>query len=96
MLTTHLKRFNARKLSDVTRNDMVTLHGTIGKSTPYRANRVVALLRKMFNLAKDWGLFMGDNPATRIQIFKEVSLDRFLRPDELPRFYAALADEPDI
>lgn len=96
MLATHLKDFCARKLSDITRNDVVLLHGSIGTSAPYRANRVVALLRKMFNLAKDWGLFAGENPATRIQFFKEVSRDRFLHPDELPRVFAAIAEEPDI
>jgi integrase len=96
MLAMHLKEFRARKLSDITRNDVVVLHGTIGKTAPYRANRVVALLRKMFNLAKDWGLMSGDNPATRIQFFKEVSRDRFLHPDELPRFFAAIAEESDI
>ncbi len=59
MLATHLTEFRARKLSDITRNDVVVLHAQIGKSAPYRANRVVALLRKMFNLAKDWGLYVG-------------------------------------
>jgi integrase len=96
MLTMHLKEFRARKLLDITRNDIVLLHAGIGRSAPYRANRVVALLRKMFNLAKDWGLMLGDNPATRIQFFKEVSRDRFLHPDELPRVFAAIAEEPDI
>ena len=80
----HLKEFRARKLTDITRNDIVVLHAEIGRSAPYRANRVVALLRKMFNLAKDWGLMSGDNPATRIQFFKEVSRDRFLRPGRAP------------
>ncbi len=96
MLAMHLTEFRARKLSDITRNDIVVLHGAIGKTAPYRANRVVALLRKMFNLAKDWGLFAGENPATRIQFFKEVSRDRFLHPDELPRVFAAIAEESDI
>ena len=96
MLATHLIEFRARKLSDISRNDIVVLHGEIGKSAPYRANRVVALLRKMFNLAKDWGLMSGNNPATRIQFFKEVSRDRFLHPDELPRVFAAIAEESDI
>jgi len=29
----------------------------------------MALIRKMFNLARDWGLHDGENPATRIQMF---------------------------
>lgn len=39
---------------------------------------LVALLRKMFSLARDWGLYLGENPATRIQFFREDSRDRRL------------------
>lgn len=95
MLATHLNVLRTRKLTDITRNDVARLHGRIGETTPYRANRVVALLRKMFNLAKDWGLYHGGNPATRIQFFRETSRDRFVQPDELPRLFAAIADEPN-
>src|SRR5207247_7209918 len=57
--------------------------------------RVVALLRKMFNLARDWGLYDGENPATRIQMFREESRDRFVQPEELPRLFQAIAEESD-
>ena len=62
---------------------------------PLSRQRLVALLRKMFNLARDWGLYAGENPATRIQIFREESRDRFLQPDELPRVFPAIAEEAD-
>ncbi len=55
MLETHLKVFRPRKLTDINRNDVARLHGKIREIAQYRANRVVALLRKMFNLARDWG-----------------------------------------
>jgi integrase len=55
----------------------------------------VALLRKMFNLARDWGLHAGENPATRIQMFREESRDRFVQPEELPRLFQAIAEEAD-
>ena len=48
----------------------------------------------MFNLAKDWGLYQGDNPATRIAFFKEES--RFVQPEELPRLFRAIAEEPNV
>jgi len=95
MLETHLKLFRTRKLADISRNEIAQLHGKIGETAPYRANRLVALLRRMFNLAKDWGLFCGENPATRILFFKEEQRDRFLQPDELPRVFAALKEEPN-
>ena len=95
MLSTHLAVFRTRKLTDLNRNDVARLHMQVGETTPYRANRLVALLRKMFNLARDWGLYAGDNPATRIQFFREESRDRFVQPEELPRLFLAIAEETD-
>jgi integrase len=96
MLTTHLTLFRTRKLTDITRNDVARLHAIIGETAPYRANRLVALLRKMFNLAKDWGLYHGDNPATRIAFFREESRDRFVQPEEFPRLFQAITEEPNL
>jgi integrase len=96
MLDTHLLVFRTRKLTDLSRNDIARLHAKIGAMAPYRANRLVALLRKMFNLAQDWGLYVGENPATRIQLFREESRDRFVQPDELPRLFQAIAEEPNL
>jgi len=95
MLETHLAVFRTRKLTDLNRNEVARLHAKVGETAPYRANRVVALLRKMFNLARDWGLSTGENPATRIQFFKEESRDRFVQPEELPRLFQAIAEEAD-
>jgi integrase len=95
MLHTHLVVFRTRKLADINRNDVARLHAQVGETAPYRANRIVALLRKMFNLARDWGLYAGDNPATRIQFFREESRDRFVQPEELPRLFQAIAEEAD-
>ena len=94
MLQTHLAVFRTRKLTDLSRNDVARLHATVGATVPYRANRLVALLRKMFNLARDWGLYAGENPATRVQFFGEESRDRFVQPQELPRLFQAIAEEP--
>jgi integrase len=95
MLHTHLLIFRTRKLTDLNRNDVARLHAKVGETAPYRANRLVALLRKMFNLARDWGLHAGENPATRIQMFREESRDRFVQPEELPRLFRAIAEEAD-
>lgn len=95
MLHTHLLVLRTRKLTDLNRNDVARLHAKVGATAPYRANRLVALLRKMFNLARDWGLYAGENPATRIQMFREESRDRFVQPEELPRLFQAIAEEAD-
>ena len=85
-----------RRLSDLSRRDVAELHAKLGReSGHYAANRALALLRAIFNLARTWGLHSGDNPATGIRAFREEKRDRFLRPEELRRAFAAIAQEPD-
>lgn len=57
-----------------------------GKGT---ANRVVALLSKMFNCAETWGL-CDRNPAQGIKKYPEQRKDRFLNLDEVGRLLKAL------
>lgn len=90
-----LKPWAGRKLSAIKKSDVQALHARIGrKNGHYAANRVLALLRAMFNKAGDMG-YLGPNPAVGIQRFKEVARDRFLTGDELPAFFAALNAEPN-
>lgn len=98
MFKTYLTGWKSRKLSSITRQDVTALHGEIGeKNGHYCANRVVALLRKMFNLAvHSWGVSTQDNPATRIELFREETRDRFIHPDELPRLMESLKQEPNL
>jgi len=91
-----LNDWRPRRLSTIARADITTRHaeiGAVGHKT--LANRIVALVRTMFNLAFDWGVHPGPNPASRIKFFKEVKRDRFVRPDELPRLWKALQNEPN-
>lgn len=53
------------------------------------ANRVVALLSKMFERAEAWGL-RKNNPARRIEKYKENPKKRFLNGEELTRLHGAL------
>ncbi len=87
--------WKSRRLSDISRDDVRQLHARISTDAPYRANRVLALLRKMFNLAKTWDVFTGDNPVVGIIANKERSRDRHLSPDELKRVLASIDAEPD-
>ena len=41
-------------------------------STPYSANRTLALLSRLFNVAEAWGMRdMGSNPCKHVERFKE-------------------------
>ena len=60
------------------------------------ANRLVELLGRMYELARQWGYVPEDhhNPAPGIKPFKETRRDRFVRADELPRLAQAIDAEP--
>ena len=92
MFNKHLSKWANRKLSDIKKTDIQRLHSKIGQTAPYAANRVLALIQTMFNFAHDWG-FDKPNPAKGIKKFKERSRDRFLEPDELPKFFLSLTEE---
>lgn len=88
-------RWSARRLSTIRKTDVQALHARLGqKHGKYQANRVLALVRAMFNKADGMG-WRGDNPAKGIERFAEESRDRFLLPAEMPRFFEALNAEPN-
>ena len=83
------------KVSEVTFSDIDGLHRKITKrGRPYRADRVVALLSKMFNLAIRWG-WRSDNPATGIERNPEPKRDRYLSGTELTALTKALSSHSD-
>ncbi len=86
-------KFFGKRISQITKSDVRKLHATIGKEHGiYQANKVLSRIKAVFNKAIEWE-WQGTNPANRIRKFKETSRDRFLQPDELPRFLAALEAE---
>ena len=88
----YLEGWKNRKLSSIDRSDAKALHATVGRDNGhYAANRMLALLVTMFNYAAELG-HKGQNPAMKIKRFKEQSRARFLRPDEMESFSAAVGD----
>jgi integrase len=61
--------------------------------TPYRANRVLALLSKMFSLAVRWGMRL-DNPCKGVERYPEQKRTRYLSADEFKRLSLALEAYP--
>jgi len=91
----YLKPWARRRLSSIKKADVQALHARLGRRNGrYAANRAVALLRAVFNKAADLG-WNGPNPCTGVRMFRERARDRFLKPDELPRFFRALEEEPN-
>ena len=83
----------ARRLSTIRAADVAALHARLGQACgPYAANRAIELLRAAWNFGVRSQELAAPNPCRAITRFKEQSRDRFLRADELQRFFAALAD----
>lgn len=85
-----LPKLGKRKVAEVQARDIAALHAGM-KATPYRANRVLALLSKMFSLATAWG-WRGDNPVKGIERFAEAHRERWLSDEELRRLMNVLAE----
>jgi len=96
MLNNHLHKWHSRKLRTITRQEIATLHIQLGKVHPYQANRLLALIRRMFNLGKSWGLFDAENPAVGVEPFAEMKRDRFVQPEELPRLLEVIQEEENV
>lgn len=88
----HLSALKARKLSAITHDDLKRLHRTIGRESPYQANRLLALLSKIYSVA---GIASEKNPRRGIRKFPEQERERFLDGDEVGRFLKVLNAAPD-
>ena len=86
-----LPALGKKKLSDVSRADVAKLHHSL-RASPYQANRVLAVLSKMMNLAERWSLRPdASNPCRHVEKFREIKRERMLSPDEFGRLGDALA-----
>jgi len=84
------------RLARVTRRMVSQLHVELGAERGHRtANRVLQLLRIVFRKAIEWDCYEGENPATGVRRFPEYQRERFLLPDELPKFAAALVADAE-
>ena len=85
-----IPQFGALKLKAIERKDVAAFHQSMA-DTPYAANRHLALLSKMMNLAEEWGLRPEfSNPCRHISKFKEQKRERFLFPEEIQRLWFGL------
>jgi integrase len=79
-------------VKQVSRRTIENLHLQLEK-TPYQANRVLALLSKMFSLATAWE-WRDDNPIKGIERFQEEKRDRWLDKVESRQLWEVLESYP--
>lgn len=77
------------KVAAVRYADIEALHRKLA-ATPYQANRLLALVSKMFSLAIRWG-WTASNPTQGVERYPEDRRERFLSPSELERLWQILA-----
>lgn len=82
-----------QQVQNTSRRAIESIHLQLER-TPYQANRVLALLSKMFSLAIAWK-WRDDNPVKGIERYQEEKRDRWLNREELNRFWKALECYPN-
>ena len=90
---TLLPTFKSKLVAHINFEDIQKLHLSL-KAHPYKANRVLALLSKMFALAIAWGWRL-DNPVIGVERYQEEKRDRWLNTEELERFWKVLDQKPN-
>jgi hypothetical protein len=68
------------------------LEGKAMAMFPFSAAKIKAL-QPSVDTDRD---YRDGNPCDNVKTFKETSRDRFLHPDELKRFFAALNEVPEL
>jgi integrase len=83
------------KVADVSYEDIDRLHRSItDEGFSYTANRVIAMLGKLFSLAMRWGI-CERNPCKGVERNYEAARKRYLSGEELARLIKALAEHDD-
>lgn len=92
----HLQGLANLPLSKITKADIRQLHARIGTETGrYAANKVLFLVRAIYNWANSNDRWKGENPAIGIKPYREESRDRRLSTSEMPVFLQAVYEEPN-
>src|SRR5262249_28970916 len=82
------------KVASVTHADVDSFHRRLSARAPTAANRVLAVVSRMFSLAVKWGM-RGDNPANGVERNGEIKRTCYLKGPELARLSDALTELPD-
>ena len=87
-----LPRFGKRRVSDISKSDVVALHHDM-RDVPDHANRTLSVLSRMLTLAEVWEMRPeGANPCRHVKKYPEHKRERFLSDEEYGRLGAALRD----
>lgn len=88
--------WEARRLSTIAPVEVRRMMASIKDGgSVYAANMALVLLRAVLRKMIAWGLFEGPDPTVGIPKYPETERARFIKGDEAPAFFAALAKAPE-
>jgi integrase len=95
LLRAHLlPAFGAKRLDAIRPAEVQRFHAGL-RTTPYVANRCMALLRHMLKMARRWGVLEAGlaDPTAGVTLYREAAIERFLSAEEAARLGTALQAE---
>lgn len=92
------KSWKPRLAEAITAADIEGLHAKIGQTRPYEANRLLQIIKTMYNRAPAWGYVPkgADNPAVGVRRHREVKRDRWATAHEVKVLAWAIDQEPNV
>lgn len=96
LLRLYLDGIKAKKLSDIERSEIKSIHTKTTKRSAAQADRVVAVVSTVYTFMFAQEHYVGTNPAARIPKNPAPSRERFIQPNELGVFFKALFGSPSL
>jgi integrase len=101
LLRNHLlPRFGKRYLDEITNEDIMAMHQDRRNAgaAPGSANRLLILMRYIFNLALKWKVSgLSKNPTAGVKTYEENNqYERYLTEDEFRTLYDAIMQSPNL
>lgn len=84
-------------LGDISRVRVGILHSQIGETAPIQANRVLALISKIWECGRAWGFIeeSAPNPCRGIEKFPEATREIYVSRDKMPALISAIEQDHD-
>jgi integrase len=86
-----LPEFGSLKINSITKREVEKFHASFSE-TPIMGNRLLRLLKTMFNTAISWDI-VAKNPTQDIKNFPEHKRERYLSDNELKKLFEVLNEE---
>lgn len=95
---TIVEAWGSRRATSITKADVEKMHERIGETAPYEANRVLSLVKKLFNFAERRNIVPPGhrNPAVGVEPIPEHARERWVTPAEMPRLAKAIDAEKNV